>query len=230
MQTTYTDEEIESRFQKLPQVLQDAMCDPDIAEKMGVIGKMFGLLREKIRYMSEETGYIILGLTRPQEFVNSLAESLEVNTDKAKVIAKEINHQIFFPLREALKTAHQVEVSEDEIERGAAMMKKAPTPPLPPKSTPPPPPRPTEEKKESPLPPPPTVFPQKIVLEKKPELNLPPSKIPPIDLRNPKEPVPPPTENTATAITTPPSPTTTPPQPSKKNVYEERDPYKEPVE
>ena len=245
----YIDEEIEKYYQNLPPILKDALYDTDIADKIFDIGKTSGLMDEKIKILAEETGYVVLGLTRPMDFVERLADGLKLDHDKICTIAKEINHQIFFPMREALKIAHQTEVSEDEIERGATMMKKAPVQPSVPKITTPPPfPPPAIPKtpEEPPKPMPPSqVFPQKIMLEKKPELNLPPSKIPPIDLRNQKEqvarPYSPPTTTIKTApeekpietstatIALPPPPASPSPAP-KKNSYDERDPYKEPVE
>src|SRR3989344_5123898 len=112
MLQNYTQQELKERYEKLPEVLKDAMFNTDIAAKILELGKKHGLTIEKTGFMAEETGFVILGLTRPEELINVLAESLEVKEDQARNIATDLNHQIFFPLREALKTTHQIEIGE----------------------------------------------------------------------------------------------------------------------
>lgn len=108
----YQKRKIEEQYQKLPDTLKDALLGVDTANKIFEIGRKSLLTIEKVGFLAEEAGYVILGLTRPEDFVNILAERLETSTNDAREIAKEINSQIFYPLREALKTAHHIEVSE----------------------------------------------------------------------------------------------------------------------
>ncbi|MBI2640855.1 MAG: hypothetical protein HYW91_03165, partial [Candidatus Sungbacteria bacterium] len=111
---TYSQEELTEHYDKLPEILKDAMYSSDIASKMVAVGKKFGLTIEKIGIMAEQTGYIVLGLVRPGEFIQILADALGIGADKASEIAKEINSQVLYPLREALKATHQIEISEIE--------------------------------------------------------------------------------------------------------------------
>lgn len=115
MPHTYAKEELEERYKKLPSVLKDAMFSPEVAEKMFEIGKKNGLTIEKTGFMAEETGFIILGLTQPREFVKILSDRLDTDRDTASKIASDINHAILFPLRETLKSAHDIEVGEAEL-------------------------------------------------------------------------------------------------------------------
>lgn len=125
----YTRQELKQRYEKLPEVLKDAMFSADIATKIFAIGKKHGLTIEKTGFMAEETGYLILGLTRPAELVNILTEALEVKEEQAKEIANDLNHQIFYPLREALKNAHQIEIGEGALQKNITTLKK-PEPPV----------------------------------------------------------------------------------------------------
>lgn len=127
----YTQKELEERYQKLPDVLKNAMFNADIAAKIFEIGKKHGLTIDKIGFMAEETGYIILGLTRPAEFVQGLNKVLAVEESRARAIAIDLSHQILFPLREALKTTHQIEVNEETIQKNFVILKK----PVPPQTT-----------------------------------------------------------------------------------------------
>lgn len=120
MAKTYTKQERDERYERLPQVLKEALFSADIAEKMFELGKKHALTMEKIGFMSEEAGLVVLGLTPPRIFTTTLVERLAIPPDAAEKIALEISHEIFFPLREALKQAHQVEIGE-----GAMINKEA---------------------------------------------------------------------------------------------------------
>lgn len=202
----YTKEQLEAQYNKLPDALKDALFSVDVASKIYGIGRKFGLTIEKTGFMAEETGYVVLGLTRPTEFVQFLANVLETEESKTRAIANEINNLIFFPLREALKTAHQMEITEEEIQRGATEIKKAeltPTLPSPSQIFAPTVGRPKEESVktwEGRLTPPPAPTPPPTP-PKSPEIKpfTPPAptslpatpKIPPIDLRSQTKPKPP---------------------------------------
>ena len=111
----YTKQQLEAQYEKLPDTLKDAIFSVEIAEHMFELGKKHGLTMEKTGFAAEETGFVILGFLPPREFAASLASRLDINKEKAMALASDINHQIFFPLREALKDAHHIEVGESAI-------------------------------------------------------------------------------------------------------------------
>ncbi|MBI3631227.1 MAG: hypothetical protein HY221_02720 [Candidatus Sungbacteria bacterium] len=135
MRHTYAKQELDERYKKLPKALKDAMFSPEIAEKIFDIGKRNGLNIEKTGFIAEETGFIILGLTQPREFVGILADRLGTDRDAAYKIASEISHQVLFPLRETLKQTHDIQIGEQELQKEALAPKASsvtpPTAPLP---------------------------------------------------------------------------------------------------
>lgn len=157
---TYSKQQLDAQYEKLPLSLKEALFSAGVAEKMFEIGKKNGLTIEKTGFMAEETGLIILGLLAPRDFAASLSKRLEISLDKAQAIASDINHQIFFPLREILKETHDIEIGEDTIHSEEVAPRQPPaatemtdqkapkestlppvaTPPPPPVLTPPPPP------------------------------------------------------------------------------------------
>ncbi|MDP3779416.1 MAG: hypothetical protein Q8R30_05240 [bacterium] len=132
--TPYNPEEVEQHFQQLPEALKEQMLSADNSERIFQVGKKFGLTVEQIGFLAEESGYVVLGLTHPNDFVTRLSEHLRIDLEQTKTIAREINHQIFFPLREMLKSAHQFEITQEKIQQSQ------PTPPLARTQTPAPPP------------------------------------------------------------------------------------------
>lgn len=105
---TFTQEEVLARYDKLPDVIKDAMMEEATAQKMSAIGKTHGLLLDKVGIMAEETGYVMLGLEHPNNFVANLKEALEISEDKAIAIAQDINQQVFKPIREHLMDIHKI--------------------------------------------------------------------------------------------------------------------------
>lgn len=112
---TYTQDEIDSRFEKLPRVLQDALFDPKIARRIFAVGDRFELTIEHIGFLAEETGFVMLGFTRPTMFKDALKERLGADDARAQSIAHEINNQVFFPLREIMKSALGTDVILEKI-------------------------------------------------------------------------------------------------------------------
>lgn len=133
----YTQEELEGQYKKLPQPLKDALFDPEIAYAIFDAGKKYGMTIDQIGDIADEVGYIIAGLSRPSEFIGNLREKLGVSHDTARDIALEINHAVFTSLRAILKSAHQVEINEDELTKTPATLIERPIPPV--SSIPPPP-------------------------------------------------------------------------------------------
>lgn len=125
---TYTQQEIEDHYRRLPETLRDQLMSVENAERIFESGKKFGLTVEQIGYLAEESGFVVLGLTHPKDFVRHISERMGIDIEKSKAIAREINHQMFFPLREMLKNAHQFELTQEQIQQ--------PPPPLPPPSRP----------------------------------------------------------------------------------------------
>lgn len=124
--TPYNPQEIEERFERLPEPLKEAMLGVENSECIFEVGKKFGLTIEQIGFLAEEAGYVVLGLTHPKDFVGRLAQHLRVDDTKAKALAQAINHQVFFPLREILKNTHQFELTQEQIHEPSL-----PIPPIP---------------------------------------------------------------------------------------------------
>lgn len=124
MAQEYTEQELEERYLHLPPELREALFSVEHAQQMYEIGKKSGLNVEQIGALAQESGYLIIGITHPHDFAANLSRRLGVDLEKARAIATEINHQIFYPLRELLKSAHKIDVTQEQIN-------KPPTPPSP---------------------------------------------------------------------------------------------------
>ncbi|MEK7576243.1 MAG: hypothetical protein AAB482_00975, partial [Patescibacteria group bacterium] len=125
---TFTQQEILDRYDKLPQAVRDAIFSDSNSDKMLSIGRKHGLLLNKIGVLAAETGYVMVGLTHPNEFVGRLAEIFQIAPMKAKEIAEDINEQVFKPIREHLSALHDMSDASTEPKKpesfAPAMQKK----------------------------------------------------------------------------------------------------------
>lgn len=138
---TYTQEELVSRYEKLPQALKDAIFSQVNAEKMYALGKRNGLTIDQMGGVTSETGYVILGITHPRDFVRNLKQKLNIDQEKVRQVAEDVNREIFRPIREHLKDLYKIadlEISgvSSETEKVIIYPKVPPLPPPPPPNIP----------------------------------------------------------------------------------------------
>lgn len=125
LMSKYTQQQLEERYDSLPENLKEALLSVDIANKMFEIGKKHTLTIEETGYVAEETGLVVLGLEKPQNLIANIQKRLNSEEDEAGEIAHDINEKIFFPIREALKKAHNIEI---EGAPASTVQKPAPLP------------------------------------------------------------------------------------------------------
>lgn len=110
----FTEEQIAQMYDNLPEDLKDAIFGMEMNEIVERIGRENQLNIEQIGDLANETGMVMLGVTHPNEFIVNLAERLEVDKEKARAIAQEINEQIFKPVRDSLRKIHNMREEGEE--------------------------------------------------------------------------------------------------------------------
>jgi len=116
------------RFRDLPEDLQKAIFSPNTADAILAAGKNSGIAIDKIGELADETGLVMLGITPPGEFIRNLTRRLELDPEKAKAVAEEINQKIFQPVRESLKKVHGLgEAPKAPTQPDATKQKPLPT-------------------------------------------------------------------------------------------------------
>ncbi|KKT20812.1 MAG: hypothetical protein UW04_C0020G0003 [Parcubacteria group bacterium GW2011_GWB1_43_8] len=111
----FTEEQIAQMYDNLPEDLKDAIFGLEMNEIVEKIGRENQLNIEQIGDLANETGMVMLGVTHPNEFIGNLADRLEVDKEKARAIAQEINEQIFKKVRDSIRKIHNM---REEEERG----------------------------------------------------------------------------------------------------------------
>ncbi|MBI4135959.1 MAG: hypothetical protein HY481_00175 [Candidatus Vogelbacteria bacterium] len=123
----------EHGFGRLPAVIQKALEAIDLHGIMRKIGTEQKLHIDQMGILDNEVGSVLVGETRPEEFLPRLKSKLQIDQVAAEAIAKEVNEQIFLPIRESLQKLHEageaIEAKE-AIEGGVETIPAVPSTPL----------------------------------------------------------------------------------------------------
>ncbi|MCX6739544.1 MAG: hypothetical protein NT098_05890 [Candidatus Parcubacteria bacterium] len=110
---SYTREQINSMFEKLPIEIQDSMESKETIEFLKQTEKKYNLSLEQTQELSAEIGLLMLGASSPQHFIESLEKMMKIPKETAKTIALEVNEKIFRLIKEPLKTLHLLNKKEE---------------------------------------------------------------------------------------------------------------------
>ena len=109
-----TEGQIETMYKNLPNDLKTVFFSAKKDETIESIGRKYNLAIDKIGDLANEAGMVMLGVTHPNDFIGNLADRLEIDKEKARAIAQEINEQIFKKVRDSLRKIHNMREEEDQ--------------------------------------------------------------------------------------------------------------------
>ncbi|MFZ2072840.1 MAG: hypothetical protein WAV10_04170 [Minisyncoccia bacterium] len=116
-------EEIQKKFETLPEDLKWSIMAAKVDEKITEIGNLNGLNVEQMGQLSLETHMVMFGFTHPDKFGESVKASLKLPDDKNKKIVNEINEKILKDIRSNLMSLYGKveEKKNDDILTGAGI-------------------------------------------------------------------------------------------------------------
>lgn len=114
---TYTKSELYEKFENLPDEVQEAFLSINTYNTIKKIVDKFKLHIDQSGLLSEEIGFVMLGVTRPENFLSNIQQKLNISLETAGEIVKEINTTIFFPIRSSLETLNNGGVSRYSSEK-----------------------------------------------------------------------------------------------------------------
>ncbi len=119
MEKEYTQEEIDAIIDTLPEDVKDAIFSVNTAKIINEIGKKYGLHIDQMGDLGTATGDILLGITRPTDFVDNLQTKLKIERVRASEVAAEINEKIFSKVRDSLRALRGDESAGKEVPNNA---------------------------------------------------------------------------------------------------------------
>lgn len=95
--------QVQQRLQELPEEIRLAVQSADLDTKIQVIGQKHQLHIDQIGNLEDETLLVMLGFSDPAEFMDHLVERTSVTPVQASLIAADVAHEIFMPIRESMR-------------------------------------------------------------------------------------------------------------------------------
>lgn len=99
----YSKAELYEKFENLPEEIQEAFLSIDTFNTIKKITDNHKLHIDQSGLLSEQIGFVMLGVTKPENFLSNIQEKLNITPEIAGEIVKEINTEIFFPIRTSLE-------------------------------------------------------------------------------------------------------------------------------
>src|SRR5438105_1495225 len=96
-------EEIQKKFESLPEDIKWAIMAANVDDNIIDIGKAENLNVEQMGQLSLETHMVMLGFTHPDKFEASVRESMQLPDEKTRRIADVINEKILKEIRTKMK-------------------------------------------------------------------------------------------------------------------------------
>jgi hypothetical protein len=107
-------EEIQKKFESLPEDLKWAIMAANVDDNIIEIGQKEGLNVEQMGQLSLETHMVMFGFTHPDKFEESLKGSLKLSDEKTKVLANAVNEKILKEIREKFMSLYQTPKKEEK--------------------------------------------------------------------------------------------------------------------
>lgn len=96
------------KYFQLPLDLQQIMFAVETADKIREIGTKNNLNSSRLGCVAHTIGLILLGETKIADFAKTLQEKCRLAEEQARQLARDINQEIFLPVKESLKKVHQI--------------------------------------------------------------------------------------------------------------------------
>lgn len=101
-----TKDNLYKKIKGLPQDIQDVYFSDDFSQKILDTGKKYGLAIDKIGILGDEIRNVMLGIIQTADFIKNISDGLGVDKEKARMIAEDVNQQIFQPVKASLRKVH----------------------------------------------------------------------------------------------------------------------------
>jgi len=112
MAKEYTKEQLQQLYKKLPQELQEAIFSVETADHIWNICERYDL--DKISTVAKRVGNVLVGVLPPDELQETLEKELEIDSETAKKITRDINRFIFYPVKPFLEKLYDIGITSTD--------------------------------------------------------------------------------------------------------------------
>jgi len=99
---TMNKEQLKILYEKLPEAVKQVYDRPETNDDIYEIGHKYKLHIDQIGVVIKNAYGVMLGITKPSDFVTTIVKEAGLAEDIANLITHEINEQVFAPIRQEL--------------------------------------------------------------------------------------------------------------------------------
>jgi len=112
----YNTEQLIEIYKTLPEDIKNALDSVDTLDAVEEIGIKYKLHMDQEGVLNNETGKVLLGLTDPVTFVDTISSKLGIDRTIASQIVGDINEKILLKVKDSLKQIHRQKSGESEAQ------------------------------------------------------------------------------------------------------------------
>ncbi len=98
---------MKAQLAKLPAEVQRIIASADLSARLITIARDHHLRVDEGAVVENETMLVLLGLEHPREYISNLKKELRMPTEAVEAVARDVDSQIFAPVRESLISLHK---------------------------------------------------------------------------------------------------------------------------
>ena len=115
---TFTPEQVNTAFDHLPEDVSLSITRTRVNEQLEKITKKDGLSIDKAGLLSSYVTFVLIGLARPEDFLDMLVEGIGLEKNRAQEVLKDANELIFGTVRDNLRSIRELEKETAEEAEG----------------------------------------------------------------------------------------------------------------
>ncbi|HOK35185.1 MAG TPA: hypothetical protein PLL80_00305 [Candidatus Pacearchaeota archaeon] len=126
-----SEEDLQKKYELLPNDLKKALSDPEVSNKVYQIGEELYIPKEKIEILAQITGEVFLGLVNLESLKEELKNNLEISEDIAEKLYQSLYNEVFLSYKGSLEKLEKKEtltvskeIQEREIEAHEEFLRK----------------------------------------------------------------------------------------------------------
>jgi len=109
MAKEYTNEQLQQLYKKLPEELQEAIFSVETADHIWDICERYDI--DKISTVAKRVGNVLVGVLPPEELQETLEKELNIDSETAKKINRDINRFVFYPVKPFLEKLYNIGIT-----------------------------------------------------------------------------------------------------------------------
>jgi hypothetical protein len=121
----FTTDEIQHKFETLPQEVQDAVTSPEVHDSLISISKKYNLLLDQEAELIDQVGLVMLGFSSSKDFIQQFSHEADVDTATASKIATDINEEIFGKIRTSMREIEEKELATEHEKQSQTDLEQA---------------------------------------------------------------------------------------------------------